>query len=57
MIEDRETAVAQAIRTAPEGAVVVLAGKGSESEQKRKNGPEPCVPDGLLAQKYLNETL
>lgn len=55
VIEDRETAVAQAIREAPQGGVVVLAGKGSEQEQKRKNGPEPCVPDGMLAQKYLNE--
>ena len=34
-------------------AVVVLAGKGCELVQKRKNGPEPCVPDGILAQKAL----
>ncbi len=53
VIPDRETAVRTAIGTAPEGAVVVLAGKGSESAQKRKNGSEPCVPDGMLAKKYL----
>ena len=53
IIPDREGAVRAAITQAPRGAVVVLAGKGSESAQKRKNGPEPCVPDGLLAKKYL----
>ena len=55
VIPDRERAIQAAIETAPEGTVVVLAGKGSEMEQKRKNGPEPCVPDGMLAQKYLRE--
>ena len=54
VIPDREKAIRTAIETAPDGAVVVLAGKGSEMEQKRKNGPEPCVPDGMLAQKYLS---
>lgn len=53
VIPDRERAIQAAIETAPEGTVVVLAGKGSEMEQKRKNGPEPCVPDGMLARKYL----
>lgn len=54
VIPDRETAIRTAIEAAPAGAVVVLAGKGSEQEQKRKNGPEPCVPDGMLARKYLD---
>ena len=53
VIPDREEAIRAAIESAPEGAVVVLASKGSEMEQKRKNGPEPCVPDGMLAEKYL----
>ena len=53
VLPDREEAIRTAIGTAPQGSVVVLAGKGSEMEQKRKNGPEPCVPDGMLAQKYL----
>lgn len=55
VIPDREEAIRTAITQAPEGAVVVLAGKGSEMTQKRKNGPEPCVPDGMLAQKYLKK--
>lgn len=56
VIPHREEAIRSAIETAPSGGVVVLAGKGSEMEQKRKNGPEPCVPDGMLAQKYLKKT-
>lgn len=54
VLPDREEAICTAISTAPAGGVVVLAGKGNESTQKRANGGEPCVPDGLLAQKYLN---
>ncbi len=53
IIPDREAAVAAAIGQAPEGGVIVLAGKGSESAQKRRNGPEPYVPDGMLARKHL----
>lgn len=53
VIPDREKAIQTAIQTAPENAVVILAGKGSEMEQKRKNGPEPYASDGLLAKKYL----
>ena len=53
VIPDRAEAIRAAIGACPPGGVVVLAGKGSEMEQKRKNGPEPCAPDGLLAQKYL----
>lgn len=53
IIPDRETAVRTAIEKAQAPAVIVLAGKGAEQAQKRKNGLEPCVPDGLLAKKYL----
>jgi len=53
VVPDREEAVRLAVTEAPAGAVVVLAGKGAEGAQKRKNGPEPCVPDALLAKKYL----
>lgn len=53
VIPDREEAIRTAIQTATKGGVVVLAGKGSEMTQKRKNGPESCASDGLLAQKYL----
>lgn len=53
VIPDREAAVKAAIQGAPSPAVIVLAGKGSETRQLRKKGPEPCVPDGMLAKKYL----
>ena len=53
VISNREEAVARAILDCRTPAVVVLAGKGCETAQKRKNGPEPCVPDGLLAQTVL----
>lgn len=53
IIPDREEAVKTAVEKATPPAVIVLAGKGAEQAQKRKHGPEPCVPDGLLAKKYL----
>ena len=53
IVPDREEAVHRAILDCRAPAVVVLAGKGCETAQKRKHGPEPCVPDGLLAQKAL----
>ena len=53
VIPDREQAIRTAIAAASGGGVVVLAGKGSESKQKRQNGPEPYATDGLLARKYL----
>ena len=53
VIPDREAAIKAAIEGAAPGGVVVLAGKGSEIKQKRKNGPEPYASDALLAKKYL----
>ncbi len=53
VVPQREQAIRTAIETAPNGGVVVLAGKGSERQQKRANGPEPYATDGLLARKYL----
>lgn len=55
VIPDRPQAVAEAIRGAETPAVVVLAGKGAEQAQKRTRGPEPCVPDAMLAQRVLRE--
>lgn len=55
VIPDREQAISAAILEAERPAVVVLAGKGAEQEQKRKHGGEPCAPDGLLAQKVLEQ--
>ena len=53
IIPNREEAIRRAIEEAPPRGVVILAGKGAEQAQKRANGPEPCVPDGMLAKKYL----
>ncbi len=55
MIPDREAAISAAILGATAPAVVVLAGKGAEQAQKRKHGPEPCAPDGMLARKVLDK--
>ena len=55
VIPNREMAVEQAILGASRPAVVLLAGKGCETAQKRKNGPEPCIPDGQLAQRVLDK--
>lgn len=54
VIPDRERAVEQAILGASRPAVVLLAGKGCETAQKRKDGPEPCIPDGQLARQVLD---
>ena len=55
MIPNREAAVETAILGARRPAVVLLAGKGCEEAQKRKNGPEPCIPDGTLARRALDK--
>ena len=54
VVPDREEAVAEAVLRCRTPAVVLLAGKGCEQHQKRKNGPEPCVPDGMLARRALD---
>lgn len=54
-IPDRTQAISAAILEAGLPAVVVLAGKGAEQLQKRKDGPVACPPDGLLAQKVLDK--
>lgn len=53
VIPDRPAAVREAILGARRPAVVLLAGKGCETTQKRKNGAEPCASDGMLAQSVL----
>ena len=53
IIPDRTQAIKEAIAAAGEDTVVVLAGKGAEQAQKRKNGPQVCPSDGMLAKKYL----
>ena len=54
VIPDRPEAVKAALDEATRPAVVLLAGKGNETTQKRKNGPVPCLSDGQLAQQFLN---
>ena len=54
LFRSRERAIEEAILNAKRPAVVLLAGKGCELEQKRKNGPEPCTPDGELARRVLD---
>ncbi len=53
VIPNRERAVETAILEAERPGVILLAGKGCETQQKRKNGPEPCTPDGELARRAL----
>ena len=53
VIPDRPAAVREAVLGARRPAVVLLAGKGCETQQKRRNGPEPCAADGQLAQAAL----
>ena len=53
VIPDRPAAVKAALEGAECPAVVLLAGKGSETAQKRKNGPVPCLSDGQLVQQFL----
>ena len=54
-IPDREKAISTAVLEAERPAVVVLAGKGAEQRQKRREGSVPCAPDGLLARKVLDK--
>ncbi|MCC8121956.1 MAG: UDP-N-acetylmuramoyl-L-alanyl-D-glutamate--2,6-diaminopimelate ligase [Oscillospiraceae bacterium] len=53
VISDRNRAALSAVEGCRKPAVILLAGKGCEQEQKRRDGPVPCVPDGLLAQQVL----
>ena len=53
IVPDREDAVKAAIQGSPAPGVIVLAGKGCDATQLRSGVHEPCVPDSLLARKYL----
>lgn len=54
IIPDRAAAVKAALEGATRPAVVLLAGKGNETAQKRKDGPVPCLSDGQLTQRFLS---
>jgi UDP-N-acetylmuramoyl-L-alanyl-D-glutamate--2,6-diaminopimelate ligase len=53
IIADREEAVRQALMDSPRPGVVVLAGRGRQEYQLRKNGPQTFPTDCDLARKYL----
>ncbi|MBQ1344005.1 MAG: UDP-N-acetylmuramoyl-L-alanyl-D-glutamate--2,6-diaminopimelate ligase [Firmicutes bacterium] len=53
IIADREEAIRTALAGCPDPGVVVLAGKGDDQWQLRKNGRQSYPSDGVLARKYL----
>ena len=53
IIEDREEAVAWAIANAPDNSIILLMGKGAETNQAVGNGYVPCLSDAEAAKKYL----
>ena len=55
IIPDRERAINKAITECEGKSVVVLAGKGCETHQRRKDGPVKVPSDAEYAVKYLKE--
>lgn len=55
IIHDRETAIKTSIEDVKDTAVVILAGKGAETHQKRGLVSEDYESDAVLAVKYLKE--
>lgn len=55
IIYDRETAIKTAIEDVKDTAVIILAGKGAETHQKRGLVSEAYESDAVLAKKYLKE--
>ena len=55
IIHDRETAIKTAIEDVKDTAVIILAGKGAETHQKRGLVSEDYASDAVLARKYLKE--
>lgn len=54
IIPDREEAAKFAITDAKRPAIVALAGKGPETDQKIGDGYVKCLSDAQLAKKYMN---
>ena len=52
---DRARAVEQAIREAPVGSVIVLAGKGNDAIQRVRGGYVPYDSDPVIARRVLAE--
>lgn len=55
VIFDRATAIKTAIEDVKDTAVIILAGKGAETHQKRGLVSEPYESDAFFAKKYLKE--
>lgn len=55
IVHDRETAIKTAIEDVKDTAVIILAGKGAETHQKRGLVSEDYASDAVLARKYLKE--
>ncbi len=53
IVIDRTQAVEQIIREAPDGAVVILAGKGHEVTQRVRGQYEPYASDAVVARRAL----
>ena len=53
---DRTKAVEMAVREAPAGSVVILAGKGHEVTQRVRGTYEPYESDAAVARRVLEET-
>ncbi|MDR2109100.1 MAG: UDP-N-acetylmuramoyl-L-alanyl-D-glutamate--2,6-diaminopimelate ligase [Coriobacteriales bacterium] len=52
VIEDREQAIQSAINTAPEGAVILVAGKGRDTCQKRGHAYVPIISDVEVVMRH-----
>ena len=55
IVNDREAAIKTAIEDVKDTAVIILAGKGAETHQKRGLVSEDYASDAVLARKYLKE--
>lgn len=55
IIYDRETAIKTAIEDVKAPSVIILAGKGAETHQKRGLASEYYESDALIAKKYIDE--
>ncbi len=55
IIYDRATAIKTAIEDVEDTAVIILAGKGAETHQKRGLVSEPYESDAFFAKKFLKE--
>ncbi len=53
IVLDREEAIRTAVRETERPAVVIITGKGHEDRMLRKNGAEPCRPDGVILEEVL----